>query len=75
MHARSPKLLQDTRDAAAFIGEVMQRRTLAQLRADRLVRQGGNATSSSSARRSSGWCTSTRTALLRDVQALLAQRR
>ncbi len=28
MHARSPKLLEDIRDAAAFIGEVTQGRTL-----------------------------------------------
>jgi uncharacterized protein with HEPN domain len=39
MHARSPKLLEDIRDAAAFIGEVMQDRTLAQYSADRLLRQ------------------------------------
>jgi hypothetical protein len=40
MHARSPKLLEDIRDAAAFIGEVTQSRTLAQYSADRLLRQG-----------------------------------
>jgi uncharacterized protein with HEPN domain len=39
MHARSPKLLEDVRDAAAFIGEVMQDRSLAQYSADRLLRQ------------------------------------
>ena len=39
MHARSPKLLEDIRDAAAFIGEVMQARSLAQYSADRLLRQ------------------------------------
>ncbi len=39
MHARSPKLLEDIRDAAAFIGEVMHGRTLLQYSADRLVRQ------------------------------------
>jgi len=40
MHERSPKLLEDIRDAAAFIGEVTQNRTLAQYSADRLLRQG-----------------------------------
>jgi uncharacterized protein with HEPN domain len=40
MHARSPKLLEDIRDAAAFIGEVTQGRTLAQYSAERLLRQG-----------------------------------
>ena len=40
MHARSPKLLEDIRDAAAFIGEVTHNRTLAQYSADRLLRQG-----------------------------------
>jgi len=40
MHARSPKLLEDIRDAAAFIGEVTHSRTLAQYSADRLLRQG-----------------------------------
>ena len=40
MHARSPKLLEDIRDAAAFIGEVTRSRTLAQYSADRLLRQG-----------------------------------
>lgn len=40
MHARSPKLLEDIRGAAAFIGEVTQGRTLAQYSADRLLRQG-----------------------------------
>lgn len=39
MHARSPKLLEDIRDAAAFISEVMKGRTLAQYSADRLLRQ------------------------------------
>jgi uncharacterized protein with HEPN domain len=39
MHARSPKLLEDIRDAAAFIGEVTQGRTLEQYSADRLMRQ------------------------------------
>ena len=39
MHARSPKLLEDIRDAAAFVGEVTQGRTLAQYSADRLLRQ------------------------------------
>lgn len=28
MHARSPKLLEDIRDAAAFVGEVIQLRSL-----------------------------------------------
>ena len=39
MHARSSKLLEDIRDAVAFVGEVMQGRTLAQYSADRLLRQ------------------------------------
>jgi uncharacterized protein with HEPN domain len=39
MHARSPKLLEDIRDAAAFIVEVTQGRELAQYSADRLLRQ------------------------------------
>ena len=39
MHARSPKLLEDIRDAVAFIGEVTHGRTLAQYSADRLLRQ------------------------------------
>ena len=39
MHARSPKLLEDIRDAAAFIGEVTQGLTLPQYGADRLLRQ------------------------------------
>ena len=39
MHARSPKLLEDIRDSAAFVGEVTQGRTLAQYSADRLLRQ------------------------------------
>lgn len=39
MHDRSPKLLEDIRDAAAFIVEVTQGRTLAQYSADRLLRQ------------------------------------
>jgi uncharacterized protein with HEPN domain len=39
MHARSPKLLEDIRDAAAFIGEVTAGRNLAHYRADRLLRQ------------------------------------
>ena len=34
----APKLHEDIRDAAAFVGEVMQRRTLAQYSADRLLR-------------------------------------
>lgn len=40
MHPRAPKLLEDIRDAAAFIGEVTRDRTLAQYGADRLLRQG-----------------------------------
>ena len=40
MHARTPKLLEDIRDAAAFIGAVTQGRALAQYSADRLLRQG-----------------------------------
>ncbi len=39
MHERSPKLLEDIRDAAAFVGDVMQGRTLAEYSADRLLRQ------------------------------------
>ena len=39
MHARSPKLLEDIRDAAAFIGEVTAGRTLAHYSAERLLRQ------------------------------------
>lgn len=39
MHARSPKWLEDIRDAAAFIGQVTQGRTLAAYSADRLLRQ------------------------------------
>ena len=39
MHARSPKLLEDIRDAAAFVVEVTQGRTLPQYSADRLLRQ------------------------------------
>lgn len=39
MHARSPKLLEDIRDAAAFVGKVTRGRTLAQYSADRLLRQ------------------------------------
>jgi uncharacterized protein with HEPN domain len=39
MHARSPKLLEDIRDSAAFVCEVTQGRTLAQYSADRLLRQ------------------------------------
>jgi uncharacterized protein with HEPN domain len=39
MHARSPKLLEDIRDAAAFVIEVTAGRTLAQYSADRLLRQ------------------------------------
>ena len=39
MHARSPKLLEDIRDAASFVGEVTQGCTLAQYSANRLLRQ------------------------------------
>ena len=39
MHTRSPKWLEDIRDAAAFIGHVTQGRTLAVYSADRLLRQ------------------------------------
>lgn len=39
MHARSPKLLEDIRDAAAFIGEATQGCTLGQFSANRLLRQ------------------------------------
>ena len=39
MHPRSPKLLEDIRDAAGFIREVTQGRTLEQYGAERLLRQ------------------------------------
>ena len=39
MHARSPKLLEDIRDAASFVLSMTQGRTLAQYSADRLLRQ------------------------------------
>ncbi len=39
MHERSPKWLEDVRDAAAFIGHVTQGRTLESYSADRLLRQ------------------------------------
>jgi uncharacterized protein with HEPN domain len=39
MLPRSPKLLEDIRDAAAFIREVTQGRTLDDYRRDRLLRQ------------------------------------
>lgn len=39
MQARSAKLLEDVRDAAAFILEVAGSRTLADYRGDRLLRQ------------------------------------
>jgi uncharacterized protein with HEPN domain len=39
MHPRSPKLLEDIRDAAAFIVEVTAGRQLADYSADRLLRQ------------------------------------
>jgi uncharacterized protein with HEPN domain len=39
MHARSPKWLEDIRDAAAFIGQVTHGRTLDAYSADRLLRQ------------------------------------
>lgn len=38
MHPRSPKLLEDIRDAAAFIGEVTAGLSLAQYSANRLLR-------------------------------------
>lgn len=40
MHERTPKLLEDIRDAAAFIGEVTQGLTLPRYSADRLLRHG-----------------------------------
>ena len=40
MQARSPKLLEDISDAAAFTGEASQGPILAQYSADRLLRQG-----------------------------------
>lgn len=39
MRPRSPKLLEDIRDSAAFIREVTQGRTLDDYRRDRLLRQ------------------------------------
>ena len=39
MHAKSPKLLADIRDAAAFVRQATQDKTLADYRADRLLRQ------------------------------------
>lgn len=39
MHPRSPQLLEDIRDAAAFIVEVTNGVTLDRYRADRLLRQ------------------------------------
>jgi uncharacterized protein with HEPN domain len=39
VHTRSPKRLEDTRDAAAVISQVSQRRTLQAYSADRIVRQ------------------------------------
>ncbi len=39
MHPRSPKLLEDIREAAAFIGEVAKGKSLADYGADRLLRQ------------------------------------
>jgi len=39
MHARSPKWLEDIRDAADFINQMAQGRTLAAYSADRLLRQ------------------------------------
>lgn len=38
MHPRSPKLLEDIRDAASFIGEVTASLTLAEYSANRLLR-------------------------------------
>ena len=39
MQPRSPKLLEDIRDAAAFIREVANGKSLADYSADRLLRQ------------------------------------
>ena len=39
MHPQSPKLLEDIRDAAAFIGEVTKGKSLTDYSADRLLRQ------------------------------------
>ena len=39
MHPQSPKLLEDIRDAAAFIGEVAKGKSLTDYGADRLLRQ------------------------------------
>jgi len=39
MHSRSPKLLEDIREAAAFVREVAKGKSLADYGADRLLRQ------------------------------------
>ena len=39
MQPKTPKLLEDIRDAAAFIGEAVRGRTLQQYRSERLLRQ------------------------------------
>ena len=39
MHPRSPKLLEDIRDAASFIGEVTAGLSIAEYSANRLLRQ------------------------------------
>jgi uncharacterized protein with HEPN domain len=39
MQPRTPKLLDDIRDAAAFIGQITQEKTLETYRADRTLRQ------------------------------------
>lgn len=39
MHSKTPKLPEDIRDAAAYIGELAQGRTLADYQRDRMLRQ------------------------------------
>jgi uncharacterized protein with HEPN domain len=39
MHAKTPKLLEDIRDAAAYIAELAQGRTLEDYKRDRMLRQ------------------------------------
>ena len=39
MQPKTPKLLEDIRDAAAFIGEAVRGKTLQQYRSERLLRQ------------------------------------
>ncbi len=52
MRPKTPKLLEDIRDAAAYIGELARGRTLEDYQRDRMLRQAVERTSRSSARRS-----------------------